>query len=148
MADSKCYSMRKLVVVAVIVLGGISSSAFPQQTDHVVPLVAAANAPLYPRMALVARIQGVVTIEVTTDGKKAVSFDAESGPPMLVKAAKQEILTWKFYEHKPTTFVTRFEYLIEEPAGCGFSNGTSVITLPLQVRINAKGLKSCDPAER
>ncbi len=102
--------------------------------------------PLYPHMALAAHVQGVVKIRVTTDGRKVSSLKAESGPPILVKAAEENIRTWEFYEHKPMTFVTTFEYIIEESPECGFSNGASVLKLPLEARISSKGLKTCDPA--
>ena len=96
-------------------------------------------------MARAARVQGIVKIKVTTDGKKVVSAEAESGPPMLVKFAKENIVSWKFTEHKPTTFVTTFEYLIDEPAQCDYSNAILILNLPLEVRISVKGLKTCDP---
>ena len=103
--------------------------------------------PLYPRTALLARIQGVVKIRVTTDGKKVSSLEAESGPPMLVNAAKENILRLGICEeHKPVTFVTTFEYFIEEPAQCGFNNGTAVLHMPLEVRVSANGVQTCDPA--
>jgi hypothetical protein len=138
--------MRKFVGVGLMILGGILSPALAQKAEQEIPLLTAGTMPLYPRMALAARVQGVVKIRVTTDGKKVASLEAESGPPMLVKAAKENILTWEFDEHKPMTFVTTFEYVIEEPAECGFSNGASVLKLPLEVRISTKGLKTCDPA--
>jgi len=38
------------------------------------------------------------------------------------------------------------EYMIEEPAKCDYSNDALTLKLPLEVRISAKGLKTCDPA--
>jgi hypothetical protein len=109
-------------------------------------VVIAGKMPLYPIMARLARVEGVVKIRVTTDGEKVTSLEAESGPPMLVKFAKENILTWEFVKHKPTTFITTFEYVIEGPDQCMYSNGASVLNLPLEIRISAKGLKTCDPA--
>jgi len=145
MSRAKVYLIRKFLGVGLIV-GGTLSPALGQTAKQETPLLIAGTIPLYPRMALAAQIQGTVKIRVVTDGKRVVSLEAESGPPMLVKAAKDNILTWEFGEHKPMTFVTTFEYVIEEPAECGFSNGASVLNLPLEVRISAKGLKTCDPA--
>jgi hypothetical protein len=138
--------MWKFVGVVLIILGGILSPAVAQKTGPELPLVISGNMPLYPLTALHVRIQGIVRIRVTTDGRKVTSLDAEGGPAMLVKFTKENILTWRFAEHKPTTFVTTFEYVIEEPAQCEFSNGASVLNLPLEVRISAKGLETCDPA--
>jgi hypothetical protein len=129
-----------------MILSGILSPALAQKAEQEIPLIIAGKMPLYPIMARAARIQGIVKVSVTTDGKKVTSLDAESGPPMLVKAAKENILTWEFLEHKPTTFVTTFEYVIEGPDQCMYTNGTSVLNLPLEIRISAKGIKTCDPA--
>ena len=137
--------MQKIVAVGLVILGWLGSSALAQEATPEVPLLSAGIVPLYPRMALAARVQGVVKIRVTTDGKKVSSVEAESGPPMLVAAAKEIILAWKFETHKPTTFETTFEYVIEEPAECYFSNNVAVLKLPLEVRITTKGLKTCDP---
>jgi len=122
------------------------SPALAQKPEPELPLVIAGKMPLYPLTALHVGVQGVVKIKVTTNGKKVTALDAESGPAMLVKFAKEDILTWEFTEHKPTTFVTTFEYAIEEPAQCYFSNSVAVLKLPLEVHISAKGLKTCDPA--
>ena len=147
MIHAKCYLMRVPSAVALILLCGmLPLSVLAQKASQELPLVTAGKLPLYPIMARAARVQGVVKIKVTTDGKNVVSVDVESGPPILVKFAKENILTWKFSAHKPTTFVTTFDYVLEEPAQCGYSNDTLVLKLPLEVRISAKGLKTCDPA--
>jgi hypothetical protein len=146
MIHAKRYPMRKFVGVGLAILCGMLSPAFAQKAEQELPLVIAGKIPLYPPIANHAWIQGIVKIRVTTDGEKVTSVEAESGPPMLVKAAKENILTWEFFKHKPTTFVTTFEYVIEGPDQCMFSNGTSVLNLPLEIHISAKGLKTCDPA--
>jgi hypothetical protein len=124
----------------------LSFAAFAQNSERKLPLLTAGQLPVYPLIALHARIEGVVKISVTTDGRSVSSLDVESGPPMLVRSTKENILTWKFVDHKPTTFLATFEYVIEEPAQCEFSNGVSVLNLPRKARISAKGLKTCDPA--
>jgi hypothetical protein len=65
---------------------------------------------------------------------------------MLVNFAKENILTWQLAEHKPTTFVTTFDYAFEGTAESGYSNGTAILNLPHRVRVTAKQLKTCDPA--
>jgi hypothetical protein len=147
MIHPKCHLTRvPSAVVLMLLCGMLPLSGLAQKADQALPLVTAGKLPLYPIMARAARVQGVVKIKVTTDGKKVTSVDAESGPPMLVKFAKENILTWEFSQHKPTTFVTTFEYVIEEPAQCDYSNDALTLKLPLEVRISAKGLKTCDPA--
>lgn len=134
------------VIVGFMMIAGMRSPALSQTAKLDLPLVLAGSMPLYPIMARAARIQGVVTIKVTIDGKKITSLEIESGPPMLARSAKENILTWQFAEHKPTTFVTTFDYAFEETAECAYSNGTVILNLPQRVRVTAKQLKTCDPA--
>jgi hypothetical protein len=118
-----------------------------QDAKHELPLVIGGKMPLYPIMARTARIEGIVKVRVTTDGEKVGSIQAESGPPMLVRFVKENVLTWEFTKHNPTTFVTTFEFVLEGPDQCSYSNGVSVLRLPLEARISAHALKTCDPAE-
>lgn len=139
--------MRKFVTVGLIMLGGMLSPVLAQKVEQQLPLVLAGSMPLYSIIARAARVEGIVTIKVTTDGKKITSLEVESGPPMLARFAKENILTWQFAEHKPTTFVTTFDYAFEETAECGYSNGTTILNLPLKVHVSAKQVSTCDPAE-
>lgn len=132
-------------VVLVIFCGMSTSVAFAQHAETKLPLLIAGELPLYPLMARAARIQGIVTIRVTTDGKNVTSIDHERGPTMLVKYARENVLTWKFADQKPTTFTTTFHYIIEEPASCEYTNGTTVLNLPQEARITVRELMTCDP---
>jgi hypothetical protein len=140
------FSLVKCTGIGMMILAEILSPAFAQEAEQELPVIIAGKMPLYPLIANHLWIQGVVKIRVTTDGEKVTFLEAESGPPMLVKAAKENILTWEFMKHKPTTFVTTFEYVIEGPVQCMFSNGALVLNLPQEIRIRAKGIKTCDPA--
>ena len=140
------YPKRKFVSAGLMILSGMLFPALAQKRGQELPVVTAGKMPLYPIMARAARVQGVVKIKVVTDGEKVVSADVESGPPMLARFAKENVLTWEFSKHKPSTFVTTFEYEIEGPNQCGYGNGSSTLNLPLEVRINAKGVETCDPA--
>lgn len=65
---------------------------------------------------------------------------------MLVQDAKINIQTWKFDQHKPTTFVTTFDYKLEDPPSCTYSNSNVNAQLPSEVHISIKRLQTCDPA--
>lgn len=149
MIGPKRFSIPTFITVCGMMLSPIAHDPVLAQGDkQELPLVIAAEMPLYPVMARAARIQGIVKMRVTTDGKKVTSVEAESGPAMLVKFTKENILTWRFSDHKPMTFVTTFEYVIRVPGECFYTNGRSVIDLPLSVRLSAKGVSTCDPAVR
>ncbi len=136
----------KFVIVGLIVLSGMLSRALSQNVEQELPLVLDGKIPVYPLMAREARVQGIVKVRVTTDGKRAASLAAEAGPAMLVKFTKENIQTWEFAKHKPITFVTTFEYHIEDPAQCTFSNGTAVLRLHREALVSANGIETCDPA--
>lgn len=144
MIQAKHYPTLKFLGIGLVILCGVLSPAFAQKAGQELPVIIAGEMPLYPLVANHAWIQGVVKIKVTTDGEKVTSLKAESGPPMLVQAAKENILTWRFLKHKPTTFVTTFEYVIESSDQCMFSNSTSVLNLPLKIRISTKGVDTCE----
>ncbi len=135
--------VRSITCIALL----LGSVVLAQDAKHEVPLVIGGKIPVYPIMARAARIEGIVKVRVTTDGEKVGSVQIESGPPMLVKFVKENVLTWEFTKHNPTTFVTTFEYVLEGPDQCSYSNGVSVLRLPLEARISAHGLKTCDPAQ-
>lgn len=147
MSETRCCLVPVSVCVGVLALGVMLPSTVAGQKERPEPpLVVSATMPLYPIVARMARVQGVVKVRVTTDGKRVRSVEMESGPPMLVKVTKENVLTWEFAKHRPTTFVTTFEYVIEGPDQCTYTNGTSVLKLPLDVRLTVNGLQTCDPA--
>jgi hypothetical protein len=143
---TKGSRLLKCLSLGLMILSGTAVPALGQDQDQELPVVKAGALPLYPIMARAARIEGTVKIRVTTDGKKVSSLDTESGAAMLVKAAKENIQTWEFLEHKPTTFITVFVYRFEEPAQCYYSNDSVTLRLPLDVRISVNGLMTCDPS--
>jgi outer membrane biosynthesis protein TonB len=66
--------------------------------------------PEYPRFAIDAGIQGTVKLRVTTDGHFVTKADAESGNPFLVRAAIDNLRSWRFARHTPRTFDVTYSY--------------------------------------
>ena len=73
-----------------------------------VPSITSASVPLYPRTPQMAHIEGVVWLQISTDGNRVVSVKVQSGQPMLAEAAQDNVKTWQFEPHTPTTFETTF----------------------------------------
>lgn len=123
-----------------------------QQTKAPSPKVSSASVPFYPRLAPSARIQGVVTLLVATDGKRVSAVDAASGPPMLVLAAKENLKTWQFEPHRPTSFAVEFHYKLlnykcDSECKCESEGKESVVLqLPAYVEVSAVIPMICDPA--
>ncbi len=102
------------------------------------PVVKSAEMPLYPHLARMARIEGTVRMEVTTDGMAVTKIAGSGAHKLLLDAAEQNVRTWKLYRHKPQTFMVVFIYKLERPDVFGFVNPTLLLELPNRVEIRTK----------
>ncbi len=74
----------------------------PRVTDHA-PII-------YPALAFQARVEGPVRLKIMTDGHAVSSIAVIDGPPLLVKAATENVQTWTFADHVPGTFEVTFDF--------------------------------------
>jgi TonB family protein len=140
---------RRRWLAAILGLCAASSFGQVEQTPQKLPVVRSGEMPFYPPLPNMARIQGEVRLRVTTDGSGVASVAVESGQPMLAKAAQDNVRTWKFEPHEPTSFSTLFAYhLLAEPKCMPnkSSNGEIRLDLPALVEITANARGACyDP---
>jgi hypothetical protein len=140
-------------ILVALLLASLPSAATAQNSGAALPKIASAVAPVYPPLARQGRAQGVVTLHVMTDGKRVSAFEAESGPGLLVRFAKENVQTWEFEPHTPTRFDVRFQYRLigyhcEPGCNCRPDEQESVILkLPGNVDLSAAMPMICDPAE-
>jgi hypothetical protein len=59
------------------------------------------------------RLQGVVVLQVTTDGHQVVDVKLTSGHPLLASDAINNVRSWKFADHAPATFAVKYFYVNE-----------------------------------
>src|SRR5512137_1057092 len=85
-----------------------------QESTETLPKVVQHSEPIYPPLARQTRIQGVVSVKVTTDGESVLEAIAQTGHPLLRKAAEANVKTWKFVSHTPSTFNVIFRYELME----------------------------------
>ena len=122
------------------------------QQKKALPSVVGASVPLYPRTSQMAHIEGVVRLQISTDGKRVTSVEIQSGQPMLAEAAQDNVKTWQFELHTPTTFQAIFRYRLlpsKCDAGCNCDSverPSVLLQLPSDVEVNAKELMVCDSA--
>jgi Gram-negative bacterial TonB protein C-terminal len=88
----------------------VMPSAMAQQFPEVLPKVIQHSEPMYPPLARQTRIQGDVRVKITTDGESVLNAEAETGHPLLRKAAEDNARSWKFVAHPPGTFQMAFRY--------------------------------------
>jgi outer membrane biosynthesis protein TonB len=68
-------------------------SALAQESTEALPKVVQHTEPIYPPLARQTRIQGEVSVKVTTDGESVREAVAETGHPLLRKAAEDNART-------------------------------------------------------
>jgi hypothetical protein len=102
------------------------------------PVVKAAEVPLYPWLAREARIEGTVQVQVTTDGTAVAKMVASGAHAILLNAAQDNLKTWHFYAHKSQTFTVEFVYKLEPQEVYGPVNPTINLNLPNRVEILSK----------
>ena len=95
-------------VIMVVVIWALAAMA--QESKVALPMVAGASVPLYPPLARVAHVQGVVHVKITTDGHRVIATKVEDGHKLLAAAAEENARTWQFATHEPTTFTVTYSY--------------------------------------
>jgi TonB family protein len=147
--------IRTLQVAILFTLGLVASLASAQQSNEPLPTVTAASVPFYPAIARMARIQGVVRLRVSTDGKRVSSVEVVSGPPLLARLANDNVKTWLFKPHTPTTFEVTFRYKLMLPSNCDSNcnceypeKESVLLELPTDVYLTGKTIVTCDPVEK
>jgi TonB family protein len=134
----------------------ICATALPAQVaepPQKLPVVKSGEMPFYPPLPRMAHVEGEVLLRVTTDGSGVASVIVESGQPMLAKAAQDNVRTWKFEPHDPTSFSTLFSYHLLTDFKCEPgkpNNGEFHIKLPTEVEITASTTLRdayCDPTQ-
>ncbi len=129
-----------LTGIFTIALSGLcvvsAASQSPEIPDAALPRVLSAPDPIYPKIALAARVSGIVRLHVVTDGKRVVSIDGENGPMMLRPSAEENVRAWIFEEHSPTSFDVTYEYKLLDVQGCAAANRGVIRDLPKHVEID------------
>jgi hypothetical protein len=70
---------------------------------------------------------------------------------MLAQAAKENVATWQFEQHSPTSFEATFRYRLmaskcDAHCNCDSAEkGTVLLRLPGEVEVSAKEVLTCDP---
>jgi Gram-negative bacterial TonB protein C-terminal len=132
--------MNNAFVILVAIL-----AAAPHISGHKIdavryPFLVHGDLPVYPALAIQARITGDVQLRVTVENGEVVGYVIISGNPLLVSATTDNIKSWKFDKTVRTTFATTFIYRMDgeseetkEP-----SNPKLELELPSLAKITAR----------
>jgi TonB family protein len=127
-----------ILVLSVLLAAVAGASA--QESPEVLPKVVQHTEPMYPPIARQTRIQGEVRVKITTDGESVRGAEAETGHPLLRKAAEDNARTWKFVAHTPGTFHVTFRYkLLSGRVDVEFLESPAIVEIeasPLEIIID------------
>lgn len=128
-----------------LILGAVAT--FPiilaQQSRNILPMIAGGSVPLYPPLARAANVQGDVHISIGTDGAKVITAQVKDGHRLLSVAAEENVRTWQFSKHDPTSFTVTYRYRIDPAADP--NNPTVKIRFPIEVEVSMAPLVLSDP---
>lgn len=133
-------NVRRFVIFATVVafslLMSLPAQCKPPQSD--LPVVKSADLPLYPNLARQARIEGTAICQVWTNGAAITRVQASGAHKLLMEAAEENLKTWRFYPHTPTSFTVTFVYSLDPSEVYGLVNPSLTLQLPLRVEIRTK----------
>lgn len=90
------------------------TNAQPSETAQEMPVastdVAYHEYPEYSPFAMDADIEGDAKLQVKSDGHRVTDISSSSGNPFLVRAAVENLMTWRFANHMPQMFDVTYRY--------------------------------------
>lgn len=140
-------TILKIILILVLPFISLCQTTLGDEPGNL-PILIQANIPFYPLDAQAIGIQGEVKVIITTDGDRVANVKVEDGPPMLALAVQENLKSWKFKPHSPTTFSSIFSYKMLTDSACNFQNGSVTLHLPTEAIITARGLRTCDPVSK
>jgi hypothetical protein len=140
-------AMLILGISLITLVAGLELKAHSQSatydTTYGLLMIEHADVPLYPRLAVAARQTGTVRVRVSIQRGVVVSATAEaSAPPVLVHAAKENALTWRFEPEVTSTLTITYIYeLAAEETGVA-QNPHIGMKLPTLIKITARPIRA------
>jgi len=96
-----------------------------------------ADVPMYPQMARLARVSGVVEVQVTVNNGAVTNTEVKSGAGVLAQATEENVKSWRFAQSANTTFVTKFTYKLDEKKPLYGQNPRVELDLPFRATITS-----------
>lgn len=137
-------SAASLAVATLLLSGGLAATRRAP-----LPVVIAADVPMYPRAALDARDSGDVVARVSTDGRQITTVHGSGRSSRLDTAAAENLKSWRFAPHEATSFdVTyHFEILTRGCEALGRdTHAAATLRFPTSVDVFAEVAGSCPGA--
>jgi hypothetical protein len=139
-----CRRASALSTMAALVAIPLATFGAGQQASRAaLPSVYAADVPIYPQVAHMANVQGLVRVKVATDGHRVTdtSIENQDADPMLARASQENAQTWKFSGGEPITFTVTYRYLLVtklKEIQSSALNSKVIIRFPTDVQVIAQ----------
>jgi len=99
-------AVATVIAAALVMPGPVAAGRAP------LPVVIAADVPMYPAAAVGARTSGTVVVAVTTDGEKVANVRIAARDSALTLAAADNVKSWRFAPHAAASFDVTYRYAI------------------------------------
>lgn len=129
------FLWRAVGAASLLLLASLAIGA--QQVRVALPMITSAQVPLYPPTARLANVEGVIHLKATTDGHRVVSIQVEDGHKLLADFAEENLRTWQFSPHTPTTFAVTYTYRLVTDLEPSQNNPRVILNLPSAVEVDA-----------
>ena len=100
-------------ILALVLCSVLFTRANGQKDTERLPTVTKFECTKYPEKARSLHIEGVVTMQITTDGHGVSGVKVLRAAKVLAPYAEANVRTWKFTDHLPTTFTVTYDYAFE-----------------------------------
>jgi TonB family protein len=128
------------VVLVAFLFWGLSSA---RSQDHgSQPVVVGLDVPVYPPVAVSARLEGTVLISVFVSNGVVQKAEVNDGAqPLLAAAAKRNVLSWRFTPETTRSVTVRFTFELAKTEVILPQNLEIQMRLPEFVKVIAKPVK-------
>src|ERR1700721_902699 len=100
-------------ILALVLCSALFTPANGQNDRESLPIVTKFECPKCPEKARSLHIEGVVIMQITTDGHGVSGVKVLRAAGVLAPYAEANVRTWKFTDHLPTTFTVTYDYAFE-----------------------------------
>jgi len=132
-----CTQIVLGLLLSAPVLGQTSSKA----STPAVPILLAADLPMYPPIWRTAHLSGRVVVRVTVKAGRVVDTDVKSGESHLQVPTVSNLKTWRFGADVNGTFTVTYTYAISGEESAGPRNPKVEMLPSLDVHITARPVK-------
>ena len=126
----------KFTLCTVLLVFAIPASAWQDlSTDEASPLVLSMDLPAYDFRARAAGVVGEVTLGVSTDGERVTEIVTKvEAHPSLTSNAVDNVRSWVFRRHEPTSFDVTYLFRVDESLKNEFSI-VRTLKLPFHIEL-------------